>query len=103
MIHTPINAGDLVKLEASTTDGKYSAWVEETVPQQMEEIVTVDTVTVLNPFSENLSNYFRLTRYDITIKDRTDEDNFYQLNIDRMFTEYSYSTVYKKFYSITEK
>jgi hypothetical protein len=100
LIHTAVKAGDVVRLEASTTDGQHSAWVEETVPQPMKEIIRIDTTTVNNPFSKDYSNYSKLTCYKIMLKDRPDEDNFYQLLIDREITKYIYDANEKKFYAL---
>ncbi len=99
LIKTPVKVGDVVRIDAQTADGKYHAWVEETVPQPMEAIEKVDTSTIANPFSSDYKGYPKLTRFNITIKDRPNENNFYQLVIDESLTYYLYSSQQDIFYT----
>lgn len=99
LIKTPVKAGDVVRIDAQTGDGKYHAWVEETVPQPMQTVEKVDTSTVTNPFSSEYNGYPQLTRFNITIKDRPNENNFYQLVIDESLTYYTYSSYRDIFYT----
>lgn len=99
LIHTPVKVGDVVRIDAQTADGKYHAWVEETVPQPMEAVEKIDTSTVANPFPSDYTSYTKLTRFNITIKDRPNENNFYQLVIDESLTYYTYSSYNDIFYT----
>lgn len=99
LIQTPVKAGDVVRIDAQTGDGKYHAWVEETVPQPMEAVEKVDTSTVTNPFSSDYTSYPKLTCFKITIKDRPNESNFYQLAIDEYLMYYLYSPQQDIFYA----
>lgn len=72
--------GDVVRIDAFTDDGQHHAWAEATVPQRPHEITGIDTVTVPLTQYNYMQDYLQ---YKIGIKDRSGEDNFYRLVIDK--------------------
>ena len=79
-INHKFNPGDNVRIDAYTDDGQH-AWVEETVPQPPLPIENVDTASVLKNFQS--SYYTEFLRFDITIKDKPEEKNYYRLILER--------------------
>lgn len=73
-------SGEVVRIDAMTDDGKYHAWAEITVPQRLDKIENIDTLTV--PLTQNghTQDYMR---YKITFKDRPNEANFYRIVVDK--------------------
>lgn len=103
LITTKFNPGDLVRIEARTTDGKHHAWIEETVLKPPLPIEKVDTATVKVRIYDEL--YERL-RFRITFTDKANETNYYRLVLERTFTAKTRSsngvinTASNKFYSM---
>jgi hypothetical protein len=82
--NTTFKPGDKVKVEASTSDGKYYAWGEETVPERVD-IIKIDTTTVRmkDVYSDSYSSYLR---FKITFKDIPDKANFYRVVLEKKTT-----------------
>ena len=80
--------GDVVRIDALTDDGKYHAWAEVTVPQRLDEIENIDTLTV--PLTQNgfTQDYMR---YKITFRDRPNEENYYRIVVDKQLTLWGYN------------
>lgn len=76
-------AGEVVRLDAITDDGQYHAWAEVTIPQRPEEIEHIDTLTVPMTQYGFTQDYLR---YKISIKDRTGENNYYRLIVDKQLS-----------------
>ncbi len=87
-ITSRFHPGDVVRIDAHTTDGKYHTWAEVTVPQPAT-IVKVDTTITMSQQTGN-EYIINTTRYKIAIQDRPQEKNFYRLVIQ------SHDTVYYK-------
>lgn len=81
---TPFHPGDLVRIDAITTDGKYHAWAEVIVPQPIA-VEKWDTATTFLK-SGNYSEEF--LRYKVTFSDRPGEKNYYRIALDRQITLY---------------
>lgn len=80
--------GDIVRIDARTDDGKYHAWAEVTVPQRLNAIESIDTLTV--PLTRN--NYTEdYMRYKITFKDLPDETNYYRIVVDKQMRLWGYN------------
>ena len=90
-ITTKFTPGDMIRIDALTDDGQHHAWAEVTVPQRPNEIINIDTITV--PFKQYgyTTNYLR---YKISIKDHSNEDNYYRLIVDKKMSapQYNYET-----------
>ena len=71
--------GDVIRLDALTDNGQHHAWAEITVPRRPANIEKIDTLTI--PITQNGYTLKRL-RHKITIKDLTDEDNYYRIVMD---------------------
>lgn len=80
--------GDVVRIDALTDDGKYHAWAEVTVPQRLDEIENIDTLTV--PLTQNgfTQDYMR---YKITFRDRPNEENYYRIVVGKQLTLWGYN------------
>lgn len=83
LITTKFNPDELVRIEARTADGKYHAWIEETVLQPPMPIEKVDTATVKILIYDYL--YDRL-RFRITFTDKANETNYYRLVLESTYT-----------------
>ena len=81
-------SGEVVRIDAMTDDGKYHAWAEITVPQRLDKIENIDTLTV--PLTQNghTQDYMR---YKITFKDRPNEANFYRIVVDKQMRLWGYN------------
>lgn len=78
MLKTPFQPGDRVRLEASAEDGRFQASSEVEIPLPITGTIQVDT------FLTQLKVGFymdKCMRYKITIHDRPNENNYYQLII----------------------
>lgn len=75
--------GDHIRIEAETADGKFHTEAETIVPQPIEDF-EVDTLRAYIKDKYNQSGYYR--KYNITLKDRPGEDNYYRLDIVNDFT-----------------
>ena len=78
------NPGDLVRIDAITADGKHHAWAEDVVPQPIDIIERVDTVT------KQIARYnafVKMMQYKITFKDRPNEKNYYRLVLETRTVE----------------
>lgn len=76
LLTSTFKPGDLVRIDATTRDGKYHAWIEETVPTPINPIEKVDTISQTIFKNGYIS---RLIQYKITFHDRPSEQNFYRL------------------------
>ena len=81
-------SGEVVRIDAMTDDGKYHAWAEVTVPQRLDKIENIDTLTI--PLTQNghTQDYMR---YKITFKDRPNEANFYRIIVDKQMRLWGYN------------
>lgn len=79
---TKFNPGEIVRIEASTTDGKYKAWGEALVPSPIpvERIDTTSTV-LTTAFDSR-----RFLKLQVTFTDDAKEENYYRLAIERIQT-----------------
>ena len=82
VLKSKFKAGDKVKIEASTNDGKYHAWAEDVVPYPIE-IERIDTMTYVVGDSWDLYNRSRYMRFKVTFTDNSLEKNYYRLIIYR--------------------
>lgn len=87
-ISSKFTPGDVVRIDALTDDGQYHAWTEVTVPQRPHEIADIDTVTIPMTKYYYTQNFLR---YKINIKDRSNEDNYYRLIMDKQMTVKDYN------------
>ena len=80
--------GDVVRIDALTDERKYHAWAEVTVPQRLDEIENIDTLTV--PLTQNgfTQDYMR---YKITFRDRPNEENYYRIVVGKQLTLWGYN------------
>ena len=84
-INSAFHPGDVVRIDAMTDDGEHHAWAEVTVPQPIGKIEKVDTASIMR----KPSNYGygtpprRHLRYQIKIKDRPGEKNFYRIIVEQ--------------------
>lgn len=85
-LHTPLQPGDHIRLEATAEGGKYHAAAEATAPQPAT-LLQVDTCAAYLHEANGKSLY---RRYDISLQDRPGEKNFYRLAIDNDY-HYRYS------------
>ena len=90
--------GDVVRIDALTDDGQYHAWAEVTVPQRPHEIADIDTATIPMTKYYYTQNFLR---YKINIKDRSNEDNYYRLIMDKQMTVKDYNEETGEFVSRT--
>jgi len=91
-------AGQNVRFDVSSPDGKYHVWAEEVVPQQVEQFYGIDTLTIPDKtYYEVDYGYYKrsnkVMRYDISFKDSEDRD-FYMLqaryNVMEKFISHNY-------------
>ena len=80
LIDYKFNPGDKVRIDAITDDGQH-AWIEEIVPLPPLPIENIDTVRAYTRYGDNY--YGELLRFDITIKDKSEEKNYYRLILER--------------------
>ena len=86
LVKSTFKPGDKVKIEASTKDGKYHAWGEETVPDR-PSIIKIDTASVrMKNKYESYSDFLRLK---VTFKDIPDKDSYYRIIVENK-KEYVY-------------
>ena len=84
-INSAFHPGDVVRIDAMTDDGEHHAWAEVTVPQPIGKIEKVDSASIMR----KPSNYGygtpprRHLRYQIKIKDRPGEKNFYRIIVEQ--------------------
>ncbi len=97
-ISSKFTPGDVVRIDALTDDGQYHAWAEVTVPQRPHEIADIDTVTIPMTKYYYTQNFLR---YKINIKDRSNEDNYYRLIMDKQMTVKDYNEETGEFVSRT--
>lgn len=91
-IHTKFKAGDKVRIDALTSDKKYHAYVEESIPYPLSEIQKVDTAHVVKKHYGDLMT--KIWQFKISFSDRTNESNYYRLKVfnhirTRVFNPYS--------------
>lgn len=72
--------GDVVRIDARTNDGRHHAWAEVTVPQRLNGIENIDTLTVPLTQYHYTQDYMR---YKITFSDRPSETNYYRIVVDK--------------------
>lgn len=82
-ITTAFAPSDIVRIDATTTDGKHHAWAETTVPSPLT-IERLDTISTRIRYNGSLRN---VLRYRLTFVDRPKEKNFYRLVIEQHLTE----------------
>lgn len=78
-ITTRFQPGDVVRIDARTTDGTHHAWIQETVPHpvQIEQVDTIRVEVVPKPnYSTN-----KILRVKVHFKDRVGEKNYYRIMI----------------------
>ena len=83
LITTKFNPGDKVRIEARTENGKYHAWIEETVLHPPLPIEKVDTASVMIRIYDT---FYNRLRFRITFTDKSDEINYYRLILERTMT-----------------
>lgn len=83
-LNEAFSPGDVIRLDALTDDGKHHAWAEVTVPQRLEAIEKIDTLTI--PYGQSGYSTIHL-RHKITFKDIPGEDNYYRLIMDTRVTQ----------------
>ena len=78
LISTPFAEEDKVRIEATSSDGVHRVYAEVVVPQRID-IQRIDTATVtqLNSYLNNSE----IIRLKITLNDRVNEQNYYQLGV----------------------
>ena len=74
---TILHPGDNVRLESTAENGKYHVSAEVTVPQPVDKI-QVDTCLAYVKEYNGLKPY---RQFKVTLKDRSNEKNYYRLNI----------------------
>ena len=79
LVKSTFKPGDKVKIEASTKDGKYHAWGEETVPER-PSIIKIDTASVR--MKNKYDSYSHFLRYKVTFKDIPDKDSYYRIIVE---------------------
>lgn len=107
------NPEDKIEVEAITKDGKYHATAQVSVPIPIS-ITHIDTTTIINN-SDFDNQTIKYLRFKITFKDRSDENNFYRLVIERkdtwesssaqqetIKTEYNYDIINKEDVVLTD-
>lgn len=82
------NPGDLVCFDAFTDDHNYHVWAEVTVPQRLDEIENIDTLTV--PLTQNGFTHDYM-RYKITFRDRPNEINYYRIAVEKQMSLWGYN------------
>lgn len=87
-ITSKFTPGDLVRVDARTDDGKYHAWAEATVPQRLNGIESIDTLTVPLMQYNYKQDYMR---YKITFSDRPNETNYYRIVVDKQIELWGYN------------
>ncbi len=78
LISTPFAEADQVRIEATSSDGVHRVYAEVVVPQRID-IQRIDTATVTQ-FDSYLNNT-EVIRLKITLNDRVNEQNYYQLGV----------------------
>lgn len=79
LVKSTFKPGDKVKIEASTKDGKYYAWGEETVPDR-PSIIKIDTASVR--MKNKYESYSDFLRFKVTFKDIPDKDSYYRIVVE---------------------
>ena len=80
-IHTHFQPGNKVRIDATTADGYYHVYTEETIPYPIQAIDNIDTATVANNSQKK-----KTLQYKISFKDRPNENNYY-----RLLLQYNYA------------
>lgn len=80
--------GDVVRIDARTDDGKHHAWAEVTVPRRLNEIKSIDTLTVPLTYHGYTHDYIR---YKIAFEDLPDETNYYRIVVDKQLRLWGYN------------
>ena len=83
LVKSTFKPGDKVKIEASTKDGKYHAWGEETVPDR-PSIIKIDTASVR--MKNKYDSYSHFLRFKVTFKDIPDKDSYYRIIVENKKT-----------------
>lgn len=83
VITSAFSPGDMVRVDATTPDGSYHAWAEETVPHPIHAIEKVDT---MSRYSSRYGYTQRQLQYKITFADHPNEPNFYRLVLETKTT-----------------
>ncbi len=83
--------GDILRLEAIAEEGQYHVIAEVKVPQPISPI-QVDTCLV---YIKNNNNWGWYRQFKIAIQDRSDEKNYYRLDIQHESTLYGYNWMEK--------
>ncbi|NDV84097.1 DUF4249 domain-containing protein [Bacteroides sp. 51] len=80
-ITTRFQPGDVVRIDAYTTDGEYHAWIQETVPHPVEiqQIDTSQVVVMPKPFYA----YDKSLRVKVRFKDEVDKKNYYRIVLEQ--------------------
>ena len=80
-ITTRFQPGDVVRIDAYTTDGEHHAWIEETVPHpvDIEQVDTSKVAVVPKPYY--LTN--KSLRVKVRFKDRPNEKNYYRIVLEQ--------------------
>lgn len=78
-ITTTFHPGDLVRIDATTSDSRLHAWAEVTVPQPIT-IEEVDTTRIRTRYN---GSYEEMIRFRFAVKDRPNEKSFYRLVIEQ--------------------
>lgn len=79
LVKSTFKPGDKVKIEASTKDGKYHAWGEETVPDR-PSIIKIDTASVR--MKNKYDSYSDFLRFKVTFRDIPDKDSYYRIIVE---------------------
>lgn len=79
LVKSTFKPGDKVKIEASTKDGKYHAWGEETVPDR-PSIIRIDTASVR--MKNKYDSYSDFLRFKVTFKDIPNKDSYYRIIVE---------------------
>lgn len=69
-LNTVFRAGNVVRIDANTSDGQYHAYIEEKVPQPINSAISIDVDTTAMQ---------KQVQYKISFDDRVSEKNYYRL------------------------
>lgn len=80
-ITTRFQPGDVVRIDAFTTDGEHHAWIQETVPHpvEIEQIDTSAVAVVPKPYYATNKSL----RVKVRFKDRVGEKNYYRIVLEQ--------------------
>lgn len=83
-ITTRFQPGDLVRIDAYTTDGEHHAYIQEKVPYpvDIEQIDTMQVPVVPKPYYQTN----RTMRVKVRFRDRVDEKNYYRIVLEQRHT-----------------